>query len=345
MQTLRDAQPALLDEAGGSTGLFHVEVGSEQAGGRLDRVLAEAAEAAGLPLSRTRLQRLIAEGHVRLGETPITDARAKLPAGSLVTIAVPPPEPAEPIGQDIQLNVVFEDDHLIVIDKPAGLVVHPSAGHADGTLVNALIAHCGDSLSGIGGVRRPGIVHRLDRDTSGLLVVAKTDAAHAGLAAIFADHGRSGSLVRDYHAFVWGVPDRPSGSVEAALGRDVHNRLKVAIVPAHRGRHAVTHWSREATFGQAALLRCRLETGRTHQIRVHLTSIGHPVIGDATYGTGFRTKADRLEGPARAIAAALSRQALHATTLGFEHPITGDAMLFHSVLPPDLASLAAALQG
>lgn len=340
-------EPRDLDhEAGAPTGLFRVAVTADQAGMRLDRLLAEAAEARGLTLSRTRLQRLIADGHVRSETGILSDPKAKLPAGAQVSVTVPEPEPAAPAAQAIDLAVVFEDEHLLVIDKPAGLVVHPSAGHADGTLVNALIAHCGDTLSGIGGVRRPGIVHRLDRDTSGLLVVAKTDAAHAGLAATFADHGRSGSLVRDYLAFVWGAPDRAAGTVDAALGRDPRNRLKVAIVPEHRGRHAVTHWRREAVYGDhAALLRCRLETGRTHQIRVHLTSLGHPLIGDATYGTGFRTKAARVPGAAREIAAGFARQALHATTLGFEHPVTGRDMLFRSDLPADLAALAKALAG
>ena len=340
------SQPRDFDqEAGDPTGLFHVEVGPNEAGQRLDRMLADAAAAAGLILSRTRLQRLLADGHVRSGDAVLTNAKAKLAAGTRVSVAIPEPEPATPAGQSIPFTVVYEDEHLLVLDKPAGLVVHPSAGHADGTLVNALIAHCGDSLSGIGGVRRPGIVHRLDRDTSGLLVVAKTDAAHAGLAATFADHGRSGSLVRDYLAFVWGVPDRASGTVEAALGRDPRNRLKVSIVPEHRGRHAVTHWRRETVFGSgASLLRCRLETGRTHQIRVHLTSIGHPLIGDATYGTGFRTKAAHLSEAARETAAGLPRQALHATTLGFDHPVTGAGLLFQSELPPDLAALSVALQ-
>ena len=181
-----------------------------------------------------------------------------------------------------------------MLDKPAGLVVHPAAGHEDGTLVNALIAHCGESLSGIGGVRRPGIVHRLDKDTSGLLVVAKTDAAHQGLSALFADHGRTGSLVREYHALVWGAPSMRNGTVDAPLGRHPRQREKMAVVPPERGRHAVTHWRLEERFGPASLISCRLETGRTHQIRVHLAHIGHPILGDSVYGAGFKSKAAQL---------------------------------------------------
>ena len=294
----------------------------------------------GLVLSRTRLQALIADGCVTLDERVTCEPNTKVAAGYRVTLTVPTPRPAEPEGQSIPLTIVFEDDHLLVLDKPAGLVVHPAAGHDDGTLVNALIAHCGNSLSGIGGVRRPGIVHRLDKDTSGLMVVAKTDAAHVGLSDIFADHGRSGSLVRDYLAFVWGAPDRSDGTVDAALARDPHNRLKVAIVAAGKGRHAATHWSVLHRFGRAAaLVRCQLETGRTHQIRVHMASLGHPIIGDPVYGGGFRTKAARLGPAAGAAASDLRRQALHAATLGFQHPVTAQTLLFQSELPPDLGRL------
>ena len=223
--------------------------------------------------------------------------------------------------------------------------MHPAAGHASGTLVNALLAHCGESLSGIGGVRRPGIVHRLDKDTTGLMVVAKTDRAHQGLASIFADHGRSGSLVREYLALVWNVPDRRSGTVEAALGRHPNHRDKMAVRPADKGRHAVTHWTVEETFGDsAALVRCRLETGRTHQIRVHMTEIGHPLIGDPVYGTGFRTKALQLDEEARLAVQGLGRQALHAAVLGFEHPVTGAEVRLESPLPPDMAAVIAALR-
>jgi 23S rRNA pseudouridine1911/1915/1917 synthase len=327
-----------------STGLFRVTIDVAQAGQRLDRTLALAAAAAGLTLSRTRLQQLIAEGHVHIDAVAARTGRERPTVGSTVSVLLPEPTPALPAAQAIPLAVVFEDEHLLVLDKPAGLVVHPAAGHADGTLVNALIAHCGDGLSGIGGVRRPGIVHRLDKDTSGLMVVAKTDAAHAGLTAIFADHGRSGSLVRDYTAFVWGMPPAASGVIDAPLGRDPHNRLKIAIVSPAQGRHAVTHWRREACYAtEASAIRCRLETGRTHQIRVHLASAGHPLIGDDVYGGGFRTKAARLAEPARGAALGLGRQALHARTLGFRHPITQRHLLFQSDLPADLEALAAAL--
>ena len=327
-----------------STGLFHVAVPASHGRQRLDRALAAAAEAAGLAISRTRLQALIANGHVSIEGKPAREAKHKIDGGTRIAILLPPPEPAEPRAQPIPFPIVFEDDHLLVLDKPAGIVVHPAAGHEDGTLVNALIAHCGDSLSGIGGVRRPGIVHRLDKNTSGLMVVAKTDAAHLGLSAVFADHGRSGSLVRRYWAFVWGVPGTDRGTVDAALGRDPHNRLKVSVVPPGRGRRAVTHWSVEHRFGAAAaLVGCRLETGRTHQIRVHMTALGHPILGDAVYGAGFRTKAVGLSEPARVEVASLTRQALHAGTLGFVHPVTSAQMLFQSELPPDLQRLHSAL--
>lgn len=260
-------------------------------------------------------------------------------------MAVPPPVAAEPEAEAIPLAVVHEDSHLLVLDKPAGLVVHPAAGHASGTLVNALLAHCGNSLSGIGGVRRPGIVHRLDKDTTGLMVVAKTDAAHRGLSELFADHGRSGTLERSYTAFVWGVPAAAGGTVDRSLGRHPHKRDRMAIVPEGRGRHAVTHWTRIDAYDGTAAVRCRLETGRTHQIRVHMAALGHPLIGDPVYGTGFRTKAARLAPAARTAAETLGRQALHADVLGFAHPVTGKILRFESPLPPDLAALGRALAG
>jgi 23S rRNA pseudouridine1911/1915/1917 synthase len=252
--------------------------------------------------------------------------------------------PAEPRGEAIPLAVVYEDDDLVVIDKPAGLVVHPAAGHESGTLVNALVAHCGASLSGIGGVRRPGIVHRLDKDTSGLLVVAKTDAAHGGLSAQFADHGRTGPLRREYVALVWGEPERARETIRTGLDRSSANREKMAAVALGRGREAITHVEVEERYGLASAVRCRLETGRTHQIRVHLAHRGHPLLGDGVYGAGFRTKASRLPEPARAALEALGRQALHAAVLGFEHPRTGEVLAFESALPPDMEGLRGALR-
>lgn len=324
------------------------DVAPEEAGERLDRFLAARPEVVERAVSRTRVKALIESGQARIDGQEAADANLKLKAGQAVTLAVPPPAPAEPLGQDIPLTIVFEDDHLIVIDKPAGLVVHPAAGHEDGTLVNALIAHCGDTLSGIGGVKRPGIVHRLDKDTSGLLVVAKTDAAHQGLAALFADHGREGSLVREYRAFVWGAPSRPGGTIEATIGRHARQREKMAVVAESKGRHAVTHWELLERFGTpeavASLVACQLETGRTHQIRVHMAHLGHPLLGDMTYGSGFKTKAARLSADAQAALADLGRQALHAAVLGFEHPVTGEELLFESALPPELERLAGALR-
>jgi 23S rRNA pseudouridine1911/1915/1917 synthase len=312
---------------------------------RLDRVLA----AAWSDLSRSRLQALIREGRVTGNGTALRDPGQKVAAGMALALDLPPPIPAEPRGEAIALDVVYEDDALIVIDKPAGLLVHPAAGHETGTLVNALIAHCGESLSGIGGVRRPGIVHRLDKDTSGLLVVAKTDRAHQGLSDQFADHGRTGPLERAYCALVWGVPNRTHGTVEAALGRSSHNREKMAVVRDEQGRAAITHWALEETFGGGepvvSLVRCELETGRTHQIRVHMAHIGHPLLGDAVYGSGFKTKANRLAPAAQDALRQLGRQALHAAVLGFEHPITGEVLRFESPLPPDLAALLHALRG
>jgi len=260
-----------------------------------------------------------------------------------VVVSLPQAEPAEPSPENILLKIVYEDDDLIVIDKPAGLVVHPAAGHRSGTLVNALIAHCGDSLSGIGGVKRPGIVHRLDKNTSGLMVVAKNDRTHQALAAQFADHGRTGPLERGYLAIVWGAPVRPKGTIDAPLDRHPQSRDKRAV--REGGREAVTHWQvlerYSGTDGKpvASLIECRLETGRTHQIRVHMAHIGHPLLGDPNYGAGFRTKAAHLPAVAQAALAALGRQALHAYLLSIEHPITGQPLAFQSELPGDFARL------
>jgi len=322
---------------------FAFTVAPEQAGARLDRFLADRAEIAEAHISRTRIKTLIEQGGAMVAGRVVDDANRRLVGGEEVTLQVPPAEPAEPKGEDIALNIVFEDAHLLVIDKPAGLVVHPASGHETGTLVNALIAHCGDTLSGIGGVKKPGIVHRLDKDTTGLMVVAKTDAAHKGLSRLFEDHGRKLHLVRDYMAFVWGAPDRSRGTVDAHVGRHATHRERMAVVPAARGREAVTHFETLEDFGVVALVGCRLETGRTHQIRVHMAHIGHPLIGDATYGAGFKTKSALLTPDARAAVAALGRQALHAATLGFEHPVTREEMLFESPLPKDLELLRSAL--
>ncbi len=316
----------------------------DRAGERLDRFLV--AQSEGQALSRTRLKALIESGYVRIDGARATEPSLCVRAGQVVSLEVPPVADPLPRGEAIALDIVYEDAHLLVIDKPAGLVVHPAAGHDSGTLVNALIAHCGESLSGIGGVRRPGIVHRLDKDTSGLLVVAKSDAAHQGLARLFADHGRTLQLDREYLAFCWCVPDRASGSVVASLGRHSRDRERFAVVAASKGRHAVTHWRIVEAYGaEASLLACRLETGRTHQIRVHMAHIGHALLGDRVYGSGFKSKAARLSAPAQQALAGLSRQALHAAVLGFAHPVTGEPLRFESALPPDLEALRDALAG
>ena len=273
---------------------LEVTVGGDEGSPRLDRVLAVLRP----ELSRSRLKALILAGSVTAKGAPIRDPAYHVTAGDTITIDVPEAVAPEPKGEDIALDIVYEDDDIIVIDKPRGLVVHPAAGHESGTLVNALIAHCGASLSGIGGVRRPGIVHRLDKDTTGLMVVAKNDQAHQSLTAQFADHGRTGPMQRGYMAFVWGVPDRQRGTVDAPIDRHPYAREKMAVRPG--GREAITHWEMQAAYqgrdGKpvASLLACQLETGRTHQIRVHLAHIGHPLMGDAVYGPHFKTKAGHL---------------------------------------------------
>ncbi len=321
-----------------------VTVGAEDAGERLDRVLAARIG----ELSRSRLKALILEGQVAIDGRTIRDPSERVNSGQTLTVNVPPATPAIPHGENIPLDIVYEDDDLLILDKPKGLVVHPAAGHSSGTLVNALIAHCGDSLSGIGGVKRPGIVHRLDKDTTGLMVVAKNDKAHRGLAKQFADKGESG-LVRGYLAFVWGAPERPRGTIDAPLDRHPHAREKRAV--REGGREAVTHWEvlerYAGTDGKpvAALLACTLETGRTHQIRAHFAHIGHPILGDDLYGSGFKTKTALLPPKAQAALGDLERQALHAYLLHVHHPITGDELAFRSELPDDLARLQSALAG
>jgi 23S rRNA pseudouridine1911/1915/1917 synthase len=314
-------------------------VAAEEAGERLDRVLA----ARVAELSRSRHKALILAGRVAIDGTTIRDPGHRVNAGGTIMLELPPAEDDEIGPEMIPLKVLFEDEEIIVLDKPAGLVVHPAAGNRSGTLVNALIAHCGESLSGIGGVKRPGIVHRLDKDTTGVMVVAKTDRAHRALSQQFADHGRTGTLRRGYLAFVWGAPERPRGTIDRPIGRHPHARDKMSVRPG--GRAAITHWEvLERYCGAdgapvASLLACRLDTGRTHQIRVHLASIGHPLIGDAVYGAGFRTKANQLGPKARPAVAALGRQALHAYLLGIEHPSQGANLEFRSELPDDLRCL------
>jgi 23S rRNA pseudouridine1911/1915/1917 synthase len=307
---------------------------------RLDRCLALA-----LPdISRSRFQRLIADGHVSVEGQSVTEARHKIGVGDRIAIAIPEPEAASPQAEAIALDIVFEDKDLLVIDKPAGLVVHPGAGNQTGTLVNALMAHCGESLSGIGGVKRPGIVHRLDKDTSGLLVVAKNDRAHQGLSEQFAAHGRDGKLERSYLALVWGKPERNQGTIDVNLARSSANRKKIAASRSVNARSAITHYEVLESYGMASLVRCRLETGRTHQIRVHMAHLGHPILGDQTYGQGFKSSATKLPKPAQIALEKLHRQALHAASLGFEHPVNGKALHFEAPLPLDFVELLAALK-
>lgn len=324
---------------------FEVEAGEPHNGLRLDRFLSEA-----LPdLSRTRVQALIREGHVRLSGATIEDVKYRVKPGECFALNVPDAAPTKITAEAIPLNVVYEDDALIVIDKPAGLVVHPGAGQPDGTLVNALLAHCGDTLSGIGGVARPGIVHRLDKDTSGLMVVAKTDRAHRALSKQFADHGRTGQMARGYLALVWGAPSRPQGRIEAPIGRHPTARTKMAVVRQDKGRQATTHWrvadiyrdrATEDDTAVAALMECTLETGRTHQVRVHMAHMGHPLIGDPTYGKGFKSKLRTLPPALQDALEGLDRQALHAAHLAFVHPVSRKLLEFNSPLPDDLAEIA-----
>ncbi len=293
-------------------------------GQRLDKALAEASG-----LSRERIKALMGEGRIQVAGKPAAQASLKIAAGTVFAIDVPPAILAEAQPQDIPLSVVFEDEYLIVVDKPAGLVVHPAAGNLDGTLVNALLHHCEGQLSGIGGVARPGIVHRIDKDTSGLLVVAKTDKAHEGLAVQFADH----SIERAYHAVVGGHPMPMAGTVRGAIGRSTADRKKMALVEDGRGKHAVTHFKTMEKLKNASLVECRLETGRTHQVRVHMSSIGHALLGDPVYGrtpSALRQLLSRLQ---------FSRQALHAAELGFLHPVKGEKVHFTSPVPADMQAL------
>jgi 23S rRNA pseudouridine1911/1915/1917 synthase len=305
------------------------KIAEDAQGWRLDRALAAAVPT----LSRERLKALIASGAVNGPAGLVRDPALKAVPGGTYEVIIPQPRPAHNEAQDIALDIVFEDDHLLVVDKPAGMVVHPAAGNFDGTLVNALLHHCAGRLSGIGGVARPGIVHRIDKDTSGLLVVAKTDVAHEGLAAQFARH----SIDRRYLAVVGGRPNPASGTIDAPLARSAANRKKIAIVEGNRGKRAVTRYRIVTPLRDAALTECRLETGRTHQVRVHMASIGHPLLGDPVYG---RTRPAHRE-----ILKELNfhRQALHAAALGFIHPVSKQNLSFESALPSDIQELFGAL--
>ncbi|HEY0301302.1 MAG TPA: RluA family pseudouridine synthase [Rhizomicrobium sp.] len=318
-------------------------VGEAQAGWRLDRFLAAALS----DISRSRLQQLLEAGAVTHTRKTIRDGNFRVKPGEAYTVSVPPPAPAEPQGQDIPLTVVYEDQDLIVIDKPAGLVVHPAAGNPDGTLVNALIAHCGASLQGVGGVARPGIVHRLDKDTSGLLVAAKTQRAMTSLGKQFANH----TIERAYNAVVWGAPRAGDGVVEGQIGRNPFDRKRMAVLRGG-GKEARTRYRLMEKFGDperplASLIECRLETGRTHQIRVHLTHLGHPLIGDPSYGKARQPPRPKTPQEELAFAAATNfpRQALHAYLLGFHHPTLHRTMHFEAPWPADFCGLVEALRG
>ena len=314
--------------AGGHS-IIAIALDDGHAGWRLDRALADAVPT----MSRERLKALIRSGGLEADGRLIRDPATKVRGHEALTLTVPEPEPAHNLPQDIPLTIPFEDEHLLVVDKPAGLVVHPAAGNREGTLVNALLHHCAGRLSGIGGVARPGIVHRIDKDTSGLMVVAKTDVAHEGLARQFAAH----SIERRYLAIVNGLPKTSGGTVDAPLARSAYDRKKIAIVQGSRGKRAVTHWKRLEPLKDAALVECRLETGRTHQVRVHMASIGHPLLGDPVYARGksvHRELLNQLD---------FKRQALHAAGLGFIHPVTKARLSFESALPSDMQELFSAL--
>ena len=309
--------------------IVDIALDASQAGWRLDRALA-----ATLPtLSRERLKVLTKSGALSRDGQLVRDPAIKVKGDERFALAIPDPTPPHNEAQEIALTIVYEDEHLLVVDKPAGLVVHPAAGNRDGTLVNALLHHCGGSLSGIGGVARPGIVHRIDKDTSGLLLVAKHDLAHEGLAKQFAAH----TIDRRYLAIVSDVPRIREGIVDAPLARSSHDRKKIAIVSANRGKRAVTHWRVLTNLREAALVECRLETGRTHQVRVHMASIGHPLVGDPVYGRSRKAHRALLKD------LGFHRQALHAARLGFVHPVTKGRLSFDSALPSDMQQLFSAL--
>lgn len=332
------AQDPIIDENEHSAIVSDVEAGT-----RLDAFLALQFPA----FSRNRIKDLILEGVVQINGITNSTPKYKVKEGESIILSSPEPVDADPEPQNIPLEILYEDEHLIVINKPTGMVVHPAPGNMDGTLVNALLYHCGDSLKGIGGVKRPGIVHRLDKDTSGVMVAAKTAQAHNGLAEQFADHGRTGPLERSYTCFVWGQPNPLYGTMETLIGRDPHNRLKQSVLKSG-GRESITHYEVQERYGderwQVSKVTCTLETGRTHQIRVHLTHLGHPLLGDQVYGMSYATKINILPEQVQDSFRALGRQALHASLLGFEHPHTGEHMVFESPLPDDLQELDDLLQ-
>lgn len=319
-------------------------------GQRIDQYLAKALEG---ELSRSRIQALIRDGAVEVDGQAVLEPKLKLRANQNIAITIPEPVDPEPQAENIPLDILYEDNDLIVVNKPAGLVVHPGNGNWSGTLVNALVYHCGDTLSGIGGVRRPGIVHRLDKDTSGVMVVAKNDHTHKHLSDQFADHGHEGVLRRLYVALVWDAPAGMRGTIDAPLGRSTRDRTRQAVVRPERAdaRHAVTHYvllekfgAKEDASAMASLMECSLETGRTHQIRVHMAHLGHPLVGDMEYGAAFKTKANRLPDDVRAEVIAFPRQALHAKHLAFEHPANGELMEFDAEIPDDMAKLIVAFR-
>ncbi|MDY0870362.1 RluA family pseudouridine synthase [Dongia rigui] len=319
------------------TPILDLNIPDDANGERLDRALA-----ALLPeMSRSRLKALIEAGNLTLAETgaTINEPSLRVKPGQIYRLVVPDAAPPVPLGQHIALDIAYEDDDIIVVDKPAGMVVHPAPGNPDNTLVNALIAHCGDSLSGIGGVKRPGIVHRIDKDTSGLIIAAKNDTAHHALSKAFADH----SIERAYKCLVWGLPSPKAGTIETLIGRHPTHRQKMAVVT-RNGKEAITHYQVEQVFGLgASLVECRLETGRTHQIRVHMTHIGHPLIGDPVYGRATIARRAQLSDTAREAAKAFPRQALHAALLGVTHPRSGAYMEWESEIPADMQALALTL--
>jgi 23S rRNA pseudouridine1911/1915/1917 synthase len=332
---LSAATPNPSDPAPGASDLREVLAPPEAAGTRADRFLAGALEG----LSRSRVKALLEAGHVTRDGQVLADPAESVRAGARYAVRIPPATPAAPAPEAIPLTILFEDRDLIVLDKPAGLVVHPAPGNQAGTLVNAVLAHAGEDLSGIGGEARPGIVHRLDKDTSGVMVVAKTERAHTALSAAFANR----DLDREYLALAWGLPAATAGEVEAPLGRHPADRKRMAVVE-RGGKHALTRWKLERAWGAAAsLLRCRLATGRTHQIRVHLAHIGHPIVGDPVYLRRTPAAARLLPVALRDALLAFPRQALHAETLGFRHPVTGQALSFRAAPPPDMTGLIALL--